>query len=121
MVAWVVSTMMVFSWIMAERCLEMVSARMGLAPLVISSLAESDDVDLDDLNGVRVPCKVGPDLDLSAEALPTVPCRASMLLGGCNICLKFPRLCNAEVTEVIISDLLWQSVQGVSWGYTELK
>jgi len=63
---------------------------------------ESDDVDLDDLNGVRVPCKVGPGLDLRAEVLPTAPCRASVLLGGCNIGLKFPRLCNAEVIEAII-------------------
>ena len=92
-----------------------------LAPLVVSSGSEADDVDLDDLDGVRVPCKVGPDLDLRAEILPTAPCRASVLLGGCNIRLKFPRLCNAEVTEVIISGRLWQSVQGVSWGYTELK
>jgi len=73
-----------------------------LAPLVVSSLVESDDVDLDDLNGVRVPCKVGPDVDLRAEVLPTAPCRASVFLGGCNIRLKFPRLCNAEVIEVII-------------------
>jgi len=75
-----------------------------LAPVVVLSLAESDDVDLDDLNGVRVPCKVGPNLDLSAKVLLTAPCRASVLLGGCNIRLKFPRLCNAEVTEVIILD-----------------
>jgi len=92
-----------------------------LAPLVISSLAESDDVDLDDLNGVRVPCKVGPDLDFIAVVHPTAPCRASVLLGGCNIRLKFPRLCNAEAIEVIISGRLWQSIQGISWGYAELK
>ena len=81
-----------------------ISSDGSLAPLVTSSLAELDDVDLDDLNGVRVPCKVSPDLDLSAEVLPTVPCRASVLLGGCKIRLKFPRLCNVEVTEVIIPD-----------------
>jgi len=98
-----------------------ISSDGSLAPLVVSSLAESDDVDLDDLDGVRVPCKVGPDLDLRAEVLPMAPYRASVLLGGRNIRLKFPRLCNEEVTEVIISGPLWQSVQGVSWGYTELK
>jgi len=92
-----------------------------LAPFVISSLAESDNVDLEDLDGVRVPDKVGRDTDFTAEVCPTAPCRASVSLGGCNICLKFPRLCNAEVTEVIISGRLWQRVQGVSWGYTELK
>jgi len=76
------------------------------APSVVLSLAESDDVDLDDLNGVRVPslpCKVGLDMDFAAVVPPTAPCRASMLLGGRNIRLNFPRLCNAEVTEVIIS------------------
>jgi len=92
-----------------------------LAPFVISSLAESDDVDLEDLDGVRVPDKVGRDTDFLAEVCPTAPCRANVPLGGRNIRLKFPRLCNAEVTEVIISGRLWQRVQGVSWGYTELK
>jgi len=75
----------------------------SLAPLVVLSLAELEDVDLDDLNGIWVPCKVGPDLDLSAEVLPMAPCRASVFLGGRNMRLKFPRLCNEEVTEVIIS------------------
>jgi len=98
-----------------------ISSDGSLAPLVVLSLAESDDVDLDDLNGIWVPCKVGPDLGLSAEVLPLAPCRASMLLGGCNIRLKFPRLCNEEVIEVIISGQLWQSIQGVSWGHIELK
>ena len=73
------------------------------APLVVLSLAESDDVDLDDLNGVWVPCKVGQDTDFLTAVSPTAPCRASVLLGGRNICLKFPRLCNVEVTDVILS------------------
>jgi len=59
------------------------------APSVVLSLAESDDV--------------GLDMDFAAVVPPTAPCRASMLLGGRNIRLNFPRLCNAEVTEVIIS------------------
>jgi len=73
-----------------------------LAPFVISSLAESDNVDLEDLDGVLVPCKVGWDTDFIAVVCPTAPCRASMFLGGCNIRLKFPCLCNVEVTDVII-------------------
>jgi len=32
MLAWVMSTMTAFSWIMAERYLEMVSAQMGVLP-----------------------------------------------------------------------------------------
>jgi len=64
-----------------------------------------------------MPCKVGPDLDFLAAAHPTAPCRVSVLLGGSNIRLKFPRLCNAEVMELIISGRLWQSAQGVSCGY----
>jgi len=68
-----------------------------------------------------MPCKVCSDLDFLAVALPTAPCRASVLLGGSNIRLKFPHLCNVEVIEVIISGQLWQSVQGVSCEYTELK
>ena len=98
-----------------------ISSDESRAPLVISPLAELDNVDWDDLNGVRVPCKVSRDLDLRAEVLITAPCRASVLLGGRNIRLKFPCLCNAEVIEVIILGQLWQRVQGVSWGYTELK
>jgi len=92
-----------------------------LAPFVVSSLAESDDVDLEDLDGVRVPAKVCRETEFIAEMCPATPCRANVPLGGRNIRLKFPRLCNAEVTEVIILGRLWQRVQGVSWGYTESK
>jgi len=91
-----------------------ISSDGSFARLVISSLAESDDVDLEDLNGIGVPCKVGRDMDFVAEECPTAPCRGNVRLGGGNIRLKFPHLCNAEITEVIILGRLWQRLQGIS-------
>jgi len=79
-----------------------VSSDGSRAPLVISSLVESNNVDLEDLNGIGVTCKVGRDMDFNVEEPPTAPCRANVLLGGHNICLQFPRLCNVEAMEVII-------------------
>ena len=87
-----------------------------LAAFIVVPLPDLDEEDLEGSNGAWAPRQICCKVMLFTEVLPASPGGGSVSLGGCNMRLKFPRLCNAEITEESISGRLWQSVQALSCG-----
>ena len=87
-----------------------------LAAFIIAPLPDSDEEDLEGSNGTWAPRQICFEVVLLTEVLPASPGSGSVSLGGRNMRLKFPRLCNAEITEESISGRLWQIVQARSCG-----